>query len=477
MATPQNTNRARFTVEEIIMATGGTLVQQAPDHDFAAPLIGVSTDTRTLTPGALYVALRGERYDGHQFLPQAAAAGAHVALVAEAAFAAGAAELPPGLTIIQVPDTLEALGALAARHRGRFKVPVVAVTGSYGKTTTRALVAAALSSEHKVLSSSGNFNNEVGLPLTLLQLNESHTAVVVEMGMRGLGQIEYLARIARPTIGVVTNIGPQHIELLHSMENIAAAKAELLEALPPEGVAILPADDQFMGVLRSKAPGRVVTFGQARDADYRVSDVQIDLSGNVACVITHAADLSRLSLKLPLPGAHNAVNAAAVMAVCGSLGIPLAAAAEALEKAEVPGGRMRVVRLPDYTIIDDCYNAGPNSMRAALDMLRDFPGSGRRVAVLGAMRELGDWSESEHRKIGAYAGARVALLVGVGPETRSLLETAQTVGAVPFHSEWCPDAASAAARVRELVREGDVVLVKGSRSVGLEAVVTALGGE
>lgn len=483
MSIAQAPNRARFNLQEILAATNGEVLHrstsgQSPDQTLLAlHTTGVSTDTRSLTANALFVALRGERHDAHQFLDAAAAAGARVALVEAKSLPDDLSALPPDFTLIAVDDTLRALGKLAAAHRNRFRIPVIGVTGSYGKTTTRALIAAALSAQFHVLSSTGNFNNEIGLPMTLLQLDHSHTAAVLELGMRGAGQIEYLAKIARPTVGVVTNIGPQHIELLHSIDNIAAAKAELLQALPPEGVAVVPADDRFVTFLKQQAPGRSLTFGTAKDADFRVSDVAIDLSGNVSCTVTQATALTRQSLRLPLPGVHNAVNGAAALAVASALGVLLPDAAAMIETAQVPGGRMRVVRLPKLTIVDDCYNAGPNSMRAALDMLRDFPGSGRRVAILGSMRELGDFSETEHRQIGAYAAARVELLIGVGEETQALLEAAKMVGAVPFHTEWCADAAAAASRAVELVRDGDVVLIKGSRSVGLETVVSALGAE
>lgn len=376
---------------------------------------------------------------------------------------------------IAVPDTLIALGKLANFHRKRFQIPLVAITGSYGKTSTRALIHAALSPKFNTLTSQGNFNNEIGLPMTLFQLTDEHQAAVLEMGMRGRGQIEYLAQIALPSVAVITNIGPQHIELLGSIEEIAAAKAELLENLPADGLAVLPADSPFLPFLQSKAPCRIVTFGASEGADYRAQNIQTRGDGDISCQINGC------NIELPLPGAHNALNAAAAFAVARELGVETEKIKHGLESAQLPGARMRVLKLPNsVTVIDDCYNAGPDSMRAALQTLLDFPGSGRKVAVLGAMKELGESSESEHRKIGALAGQFVEVLIGVGGETRPLLNAAlQAAKGVENEMKvsYCEDANEAASRVGEWIRGGDIVLVKGSRSVGLERVVEAVKRE
>jgi len=458
-------NRASFTLTAAAEATAGEIIgAEAPAK---LQLIGVSTDTRALTKGSLFVALRGERFDGHNFLQAAFDAGARAAVVEQIEGA------PPGLALIQVNNTLAAYGALAAAHRRRFHIPVVAITGSYGKTTTRALTVQAMSVKYNVLAPPGNFNNEIGVPQTLLQLDETHDAAVIEMGMRGSGQIEYLAQIAQPTVGVITNIGPQHIELLGSLDAIAAAKAELLPFLPASGIAVLPADSEYLELLKSLSPCRVLTFGESEAADYRVSNITADAKGNVVYSVANSG-YTMEKAELPLPGRHNATNAAAALAVAGALRVHLMDAGFALEGTEVPGARMRVIEANGITIIDDCYNAGPDSMRAALETLRDFPGDGRRVAVLGAMRELGEWTASEHRKIGELAATCAEVLIGVADETRDLLEAAQAVGSIPFHTDWRRDAEGAAERVRELVRPGDIVLVKGSRSVGLETVVSAL---
>ena len=468
------TNQARFSLQEILSATGGELITSATEIQISETS-GVSTDTRTLVPGSLFIALKGENFDGHQYLAQAAQNGAVAALV-EKALIGETSNAPDSLTLIAVESTLNALGDLAAFHRRRFDIPVVAITGSYGKTTTRAMIAAALSPKYNVLSAQGNFNNEIGVPLTLLQLDDSHQVAVLEMGMRGLGQIEDLAEVAAPTIGVITNIGPQHIELLGSIQNIAQAKAEVLQSLPEHGVAILSADDEYIDFFTDQVAGSVVRFGLNPSAEYHVGTIQTNADGNIAFSI-QTPESKIHHVQLPLPGEHNAVNAAAALAVAGVLQVPLEDASRALEHVEVPGGRMRVVKNQSrgLTIIDDCYNAGPTSMRAALETLRDFPlKSGRRVAVLGAMKELGSHSNAEHRGIGALAALCAELVIGVGEDTRPLLEEAQAVGAIPFHTHWCEDADCAATQTLDWIREGDVVLVKGSRSVGLELVVNAL---
>ena len=259
--------------------------------------------------------------------------------------------------------------------------------------------------------------------------------------------------------------------MLGGMDNIALAKSELVESLPEDGIAVLPADDQYIDFLREKSRGRVVTFGHNQESDYRVHNVKIENDGNISFSLSHKESTIE-RIKLNLPGEHNARNAGAALAVAGELGVSLEEAARELETVDAVGSRMRVVKNArrNITVIDDCYNAGPSSMRAALITLRDFPNAKRQVAVLGAMKELGDWTEQEHRKIGALASTCLGVLIGVGDETRSMLEETR----MHVLKEWCPNAEEASQKICELVHEGDVVLVKGSRASGLEAVVKAL---
>jgi UDP-N-acetylmuramoyl-tripeptide--D-alanyl-D-alanine ligase len=464
-------NGAPFTLEEIARATGGQILHS----DSSTRIRGVVTDTRLIastrelepasTCGPLFVALRGANFDGHNLAPQAIEVGASALLVER--------ELDVDAPQVLVADTQSALGDLARFHRSRYPydvIPVVAVTGSYGKTTTRALIESALSNQMQILAAQGNFNNEIGLPLTLLRLDESHEAAVLEMGMRGLGQIQYLAEIARPDIAVVTNIGPQHIELLGSLEAIARAKGEIFEALATDGDAIFPDVGEGVEILQVLAGERdTLRFGESESADVRVLECSPLDDGGTHCVFQIGDE--RIEVNLPLLGAHNAHNAAAALCMAKALGLEMAESARGLENVDVPGARMklRVLESKKITLIDDCYNAGPNSMRAALQVLEGLPNVSRRMAVLGAMRELGDWSDSEHRKIGQLANGIVQVLVGVGEETKPMLEAA---GDIEKH--WFKDASEAAGAVQVLAQAGDAILVKGSRSIGLEVVVNAL---
>ena len=425
---------------------------------------GVSSDTRHIQPQSVFVALRGERFDGHNFLAQAKNAGAIVAVVEDTA------KPPDDLVCVQVENTLCALGDLARYHRNRFDIPVIGITGSYGKTTTRAFLQAALSPKGNILASRENFNNEIGVPKTLFKLGFENRAAIVEMGMRGSGQIEYLAKVARPTIGVITNIGPQHIELLGSLENIALAKAELIQQLPQDGIAVLPSEGDYSELLIETAQNvgcKIVTFGTSKNAGVRISSTR-SVNESVEIEFQLKTQNSKFIISLPLPGIHNATNAAAALAVAQVLGIDLNEAVRALETVDVPGARMRVRRANDITVLDDCYNAGPNSMRAALETLRDWTGAKRRVAVLGTMMELGSFSEDEHRKLVETANSCCDFVIGVGAEMCVALQNAQV------ENICCEDAQEAALRVLDVVQNGDVVLVKGSRSVGLEIVVQKL---
>ncbi len=462
MADVMAPNKARFTLEELDLVLRNEHSRRSPNFQME----GVATDSRQVASGNVFVALKGEKFDGHDYLAQLA----RIPKIAAVTSRPGIADDLRGMPLCEVEDTLIALGDLARYHRQRFDIPVVAVTGSYGKTSTRALIHAALSAGGETLTSQANFNNEIGLPMTLFQLNREHNYAVLEMGMRGRKQIDYLAKIAQPTVGVITNIGPQHIELLGSLENIARAKAELIENLPADGLAVTPADSPFLPMLKGKAPCRSVTFGLARDADYRVENVR-DHEIGIAFDLHYDGKVQR-KIPLPIIGAHNAINAAAALAVAHQLGIEIADAQLYLESAQLPGARMRVIQTESLTIIDDCYNAGPDSMRAALQTLRDFPGDGRRVAVLGAMRELGEFSDDEHRKIGELAGRVCDFVIGVGPETQPMMETLRASGHQLFG--WSANAQAATSEAAAKLESGDVVLVKGSRSVGLEVVVEAL---
>lgn len=434
----------------------------------------VSIDTRTLPPGALYIALRGERYDGHQFVQEAVQRGAAAVLVEEGKWGQLRSALgPPAVPAVLVPDSLRALQALAAWRRAALAGPVVGVTGSNGKTTTKDMVAAVLSRRYRVLATRGNWNNEIGLPLTLLQLRPDHEAIVLEMGMRGSGEIARLAQVARPTVGVVTNVGPVHVELLGSLDRIADAKAELVAALPSDGVAVLNADDPRVAGMAAKTDARVLTFGLHADADVRATEVQSRGFAGVWCRV-HAPSGTQ-ELLVPVPGVHNVYNALAAIAVGEAVGVPVEQAPAAFRNLQRTAMRLEPVRLAHgIMLLNDAYNASPASVEGALNTLAGLPGA-QRIAVLGDMLELGYLAASAHRRIGEIC-ARTGLdfLVVTGRWAGEVVAGALEGGMPEEAIARCEDAAAAVERVAERVVPHAVILVKASRGLRLERVVDGL---
>lgn len=431
-----------LTLADVARAVGGAL-SGADVH-----LAGYATDSRQAMPGTLFFALRGAAMDGHDYVADAAARGAAAAVV----------ERPLDIQLAQVlvGDSWRALFDLA-EHALRATSPLpVGVTGSNGKTSTKDMIAAALGARHQVLKTEGNLNTETGVPLTLLRLEPGvHTALVAEMGMQGPGEIARLARLVRPRIGVVTVIGTVHLEFFASREDLARAKGELLEELPPDGVAVLNADDPFTPLLRSLTRAHVVTFG-LEAGDYRVDDYR-------GSSFTVRGETVRLQLR----GRHQALNAAAALAAAEAAGVPLAEAAPRLTEVAAAKGRMREVRSPaGFTILDDSYNASPESMEAAFAVVTELPAR-RRLAVLGEMRELGPAAAGEHERIGRLAA-------GLFDDRAVIAGGHATALAAAAGAELVPDAAAAERWVREHAREGDLVLVKASRGVALEHLVDAL---
>jgi UDP-N-acetylmuramoyl-tripeptide--D-alanyl-D-alanine ligase len=456
----------RFTPGELAAATGGRWLEAPP------PAVeGVSTDTRTLAPGSVLVALRGERFDAHDFLAEAAARGAAAAVVAEAR-----AGDPAPLPRLAVADTLAALGAIARLHRSRFRIPVVAVTGSNGKTTTREMIAAILATRGKVRRSEGNLNYEVGVPLTLLGLDASHGAAVIEMGMSHPGEIARLAAIALPQIGVVTLAAPAHLDGLGTVDAVADAKAELYQGLPEGGIAVANADDARM-LRRAQASGRrMVTFSAAKGRRGDVVVLEVVSQGDDGLRFVLGVGNREVPVHVPaLVGAHNAVNAAAAAAAAIALGCTDREIARGLAGVKPVGRRLRLEPLPSgVRLLDDCYNANPTSMSAALATLAGLAaGPGLRpVAVLGDMLELGGFEVEAHRALGEEASrAGLAALAAFGPRARATAEAARAAGLEAFHTE---DVDALVRWARATVAPGDVLLVKGSRGMKLERLVEAL---
>lgn len=419
-------------------------------------------DSRQVQPGDLFFALRGEHHDGHDFVDEAVARGA-TGLVGERPL-----EARPEVAVFQVSDSLAALQRLAAHWRARHDVRVVGVTGSVGKTTCKELVAAVLGARWPVLKNEANLNTEIGLPLTLLQLTPEHQRAVLEMAMYGPGEIALLCRIARPQIGVVTNVGPVHLERLRSLGAIAAAKAELVQALPPDGAAVLNGDDPRVAAMASRPKARVLFFGQSQQCHVRGGDLVSRGLDGISFRLSYG-DASA-QVEAPLPGRHHLYPALAAAAVGLAEGMALADVAAALREAQ-PELRLRVLPGPNgATILDDSYNASPQSMLAALDLLAELPG--RRIALLGEMRELGAVEEEGHRQVGQRAAACADLLLVVGERARPLYEAAQTTG--PAEVRFLASAQEVAPILRDELQPGDYLLVKASRALALESVIDAL---
>ena len=436
----------------------------------------ICTDSRQLAPGQLFVPLVGERFDGHAFLPAALKAGA-VALLAQAeqlppaAISALAGSVPLWL----VPDTLLAYQQLACLWRRQLPAAVVAVTGSAGKTTTRELIRAALAPLGEVGASSGNENNDVGVPLTLLKATPDQAAVVVEMGMRGLGEIERLSRCACPDVAVITNIGTAHIGRLGSREAIATAKCEITAGLRPDGVVVIPAGDPLLdGALARVWAGRVVRIALAGEGHEAQADLvgQLDGAGGILRVAVGEVageELAGVEVAMPLEGVHHARNLLLALAVARELGLE-PARWQPLEVA-LPGGRSRRLVLGGVRLLDETYNASPEAVLASLDLLARQPG--RRFAVLGTMLELGDQSLALHREVAARAlslGLDGLVVVDGGPEGEAMLAAAQGLARL----ERVDTPAGAAEPLCQWLEPGDVLLLKASRGVALEQLIPLL---
>ncbi|MBM6404121.1 UDP-N-acetylmuramoyl-tripeptide--D-alanyl-D-alanine ligase [Phycicoccus sp. CSK15P-2] len=445
---------------EVAVVTGGTLTG-VPEGDATSVLVDgpVVTDSREAGPGGLYVARVGEHADGHDFAADAVEAGCVAAVTTRPL---------EGLPCLVVEDTQDAFAAIARAVVDRSPhLAVVGVTGSSGKTSTKDLLGAVLGAVGPTVAPVGSYNSEVGVPLTVCRVEPDTRVLVVEMGARGAGHIAYLATMAPPRVGVVLNVGTAHVGEFGSREAIGRAKSELPAALPADGLAVLNADDPVVRAMAGATDARVVLVGEADDADVRATGVSLDAAGRPSCTVTTGGATARLSLGLV--GRHHVGNALAVLAVALELGLSLDDAVDALAEARpVSRWRMEVTERPDgVTLVNDAYNANPDSMRAALEALERV-GEGRRTwAVLGTMLELGDLSDALHAEVGAEAVARgVDELLVVGAVARPLADGARAVGGAT-RVRAVADAEAAEALLRDELRAGDVALFKSSRDAGL----------
>ena len=459
----------RATVDKLVEVTAGTLLT----GDRESMIAGLAIDSREVVAPGVFVALSGERTDGHDHVLDALGSGARAVLVDRAPFDVRAAVEEAqrlGAAVIHVDDSLGALHKIAAWHRSRLRCAVVGLTGSSGKTTTKDFLKAAVGGTLRVAATQGNRNNEIGVPLTILDAGTECDVLVLEMGMRGLGQIAELCEIARPDFGLVTNVGVTHIELLGTQDMIAQAKGELVEAIEPKGTVFLNGDDAYSGVLAAKARSAVVLYGLGETCEITATQVVLDeLSRPSFAMHTPQGDVQ---VTLTVPGRHNVYNALAAAAVALRLGVPLESIAEGLAAADMSAMRMETfVSASGVTVINDAYNANPTSMSAAVETLAAIESSGRRVAVLGDMAELGSLTELAHFHLGEeVARSGIDVLVTVGERARRIADGAKAAGMDPDAVRPCVTTQEAVEVLDDLLDCGDTVLEKASRSMGLEAV-------
>lgn len=441
-------------VSEIMAAT------KAVREDFA--FTGVTTDSRAVRPGELFVALKGGNFDGHDYCSQAVELGAVGVVISHEI-----APLPANVAVFKVEDTLKAYQQLAHAYRMRQQhLKVFAITGSNGKTSTKDLLAACLGAKYKVLKTQGNFNNEIGLPKTLLDIQPDTDIAVVEMGMRGLGQIAELSQIAEPDSGLITNVGETHMELLGSMENIGKAKSEIVENLPKDGFAVLNGDNKYVVKAAEKTKAKVIYFGMGANCDYRGSDI-VTAAFGTTFTCTEKAGGKSVKVHLQLIGEHNVYNALSAIAGAACYGVSMEDSARALATARLTGSRQEIIYIGDITFINDAYNASPASMEAALKTLAEAKkagnGKGRTIAVLADMLELGAISEEAHRRVGRWAVEYgVDFVLTYGQEAAYITDEAVKRGGNAVH---CANRQEAEDKLRCLADAGDIILLKGSNTM------------
>ena len=450
-----------LTVENIVKACEGTLYRKDLIKDHMSEAAGVVLDSRLLQENYVFIATKGEKVDGHKFIPSVFEKGA-MAVVCE--------EIPENLTgpCIQVKDSFVALKKLAAFYRQQLDVKVIGITGSVGKTSTKEFVAGVLSAKYNVWKTQGNFNNEVGLPLTVLQLREEHEIAVLEMGISDFGEMHRLSEIAKPDICMLTNIGQCHLEFLGDRDGVLKAKTEIFDFMNPEGKIFVNGDDDKLITLKEKWQDQLVTFGRNEGNDiYAVNEISRGLLGTIADI---QGKINIPKVMVPLPGEHMVLNALAASAVADMLGLTSEEIKEGMKKVTAVSGRSNIMPLKDFVLIDDCYNANPVSMKAAVDLLQSA--NGRKVAVLGDMFELGEEEEKLHYEVGEYTKGKVDFLICVGNLARNIYEGAMEKREEDMTLLYLDNKEDVYSRLQQIIMPQDTILLKASHGMGFADIVS-----
>ena len=447
------------------------MLREVAGRIWSVEIKGVSIDSRNIQEGELFIALKGDRFDGHDFVPDAIKKGAWGALVERSALEQKFSNISVLKNILPVEDTLYALQEMAHLHRKKFTIPIIGITGSNGKTTTKEMLASILKQKGPVLKNEGNLNNHIGVPLTLLKMNGTHWAGVLEMGMSALGEIDSLSRLVMPTVGMITNIGPAHLEFLGTMDKVALAKGELLDNLKSEATAVLNADDDYFGFLKKRFAGRLVTFGVANKADVTATDVRQGIEYSDMAI---EAGGVRINIRLRAVGTHNVYNALAAAAAALAVGVPIDIVKFGLDDFLPIAGRSEIKKIEGRTVLADYYNANPASMEAAIKTLVSLKSGRKAIAVVGDMLELGEASAEAHREVGRTAARfKVDLLIMIGEQASYVERGALESGMKKEQVLGATSRENAGRLLKQLTHPGDVILIKGSRGMKMEKILEA----
>jgi len=466
-------------VKDILNVTSGRLIYGAESRVIRQ----FSLDSRTIKPQDMFIAVKGKRFDGHRFLGEAVKKGAS-GLICEERYVFTEpllhllnGRLNKGLIIIKVRNTIDALGSISGIYRSRFSGPVISLTGSVGKTTTKDIIACVLSQKFSVHKTHGTLNNHIGVPITLMDLDRQFDVSVVEMGMSGPGEIRRLAEITQPDAGIITNIGPAHLEGLGSIENIVKAKAELLDVLGPQALAVLNGDDNYYLQLKNHIKSRLITIGTGGNSDFQAVSIAIGLDNALSFKIIARPFNEVLGIKMPVVGLHNVYSALIASAVGYGLGLKAEEIINGLAGVELPPMRMEIHKLGDnIRIIDDCYNANPVSMNSALDTLSRLEARGKKIFVCGDMAELGEYSAGFHKELGRkIAGKKIDSLITIGRLSSKYVSAVAVEGGINHNSVYnCKNNIEAVEVLAHWLEPGDTVLIKGSRSNHMEEIVKGI---